>query len=60
MKTFSPDSTQKGFVRTIVLIVIVLFILSYFNIFKIEQHIQPGQLKAIFQTFIDWLKGLFN
>ncbi len=54
------SDSQKGFIRLIVLIVIVLFILSYFNIFKVEQYIQPGEIKAVFQSFIDWLKGLWN
>jgi hypothetical protein len=53
-------NTNKGFVRTIVLIVIALFILSYFNIFKVEEHINPGQIKAVVQTFFDWLKGLWE
>lgn len=51
---------NKGFVRTVVLIVIALFLLSYFNIYKIEEHISPGQIRGIWESFITWLKGLFN
>jgi hypothetical protein len=52
--------TNKGFIRTIVIIVIALFALSYFNIYKIEEHINPGQVREVIQSFIVWLKGLFN
>lgn len=51
---------SKGFIRTIILIVIGLFILSYFGIFKVEEYIEPGQVRNLFQSFIEWIKGFWN
>ncbi len=53
-------NTQRGFIKSIVIILIALFALSYFGIFKIEEHVNGTQIRAVIQTFIDWVKGLVN
>lgn len=60
MKNVASPDYHRGFVRTIVLIVIGLFILSYLNIFKVEEYVTFEQIKSLWDSFLAFIKKLFT